>query len=65
MSDDGDKAIRILPFSGKKEAWTMWSCKFVTRAMTKKYKDVLLGTIIPPKHDEDLNVQTADGRAKA
>ena len=65
MSDDGDKAIRILPFSGKKEAWTMWSRKFVTRAMTKKYKDVLLGTIVPPKHDEDLNVQTADGRVKA
>ena len=53
-----------MPFSGKKEAWTMWSRKFVTRAMTKKYKDVLLGTTAVPKHDEVIDVQSAQGRAK-
>ncbi len=63
MSDDGEKAVRLPPFSGKKEDWDKWSKKFVTRAMIKKYKDVLLGTAVPPPHNKVLDLSTASGKA--
>ena len=43
MSDEKERTIRILPFSGKKEHWAVWEEKFLARAKRKGFKDMLLG----------------------
>ena len=52
MSDEGDKAIRVIPFDGEQKSWRMWSRKFLARADLRGYKGLLLGLEKPPKHDE-------------
>ena len=61
---EGDKAIRVIPFDGKKEHWHMWSKKFLAKAIVKKYKQVLLGEVTPPPSSEVLNLTTDEGKAK-
>ena len=46
MTGDGEKAIHILQFSGKKDDWLMWADKFLVRATIKGYNEILLGTIL-------------------
>ena len=48
-----DKAIQILPFDGKQSSWRMWSQQFLARALLKKYKKILIGSIKAPKASED------------
>ena len=62
--DTMEKAIWIIPFSGKHEEWRMWSRKFLARAKTKKFKDVLLGDVEVPDHDQDIDVSTNEGKLK-
>jgi len=50
-AEGSDKAIRIIPFSGKQQDWRMWSKKFLARALMKGYKEVLLGTVQEPTTD--------------
>ena len=57
-----EKAIRILPFSRKQDEWRMWSRKFLARAKTKRFKDVLLGLVNVPSYDEEIDVETEEGR---
>ncbi len=42
----------------------MWSRKFLARAKTKKFKDVLLGYMEVPDYDKDLDVSTNEGKLK-
>ena len=49
MSADSERAIRVLPFSGKKEEWNMWSKKFLARAKKLGYRDILTGEKINDK----------------
>ena len=51
MSEDKERTIRIIPFSGKKEHWAVWEEKFLARAKRKGYKDILLGKEKAPKDD--------------
>ena len=41
MSSESEKAIRVLPFSGKKQDWNMWSKKFLARAKKLGYREIL------------------------
>ena len=43
-----EKSIRVIYFSGKKEAWRVWNRKFIARANRMGYKKLLEGkTVIP------------------
>ena len=39
-----EKAIRIIPFSGKKNDWRQWSRKFLAVAYRRGFKGYLYGT---------------------
>ena len=36
--------------------------KFLARAKTKRFKDVLLGLVNVPSYDEEIDVETEEGR---
>ena len=46
MTGDGEKAIRILQFNGKKEDWLKWADKFLAKATIKGYDEVLEGKLL-------------------
>ena len=46
MSDDGEKSIRILQFSGKSEDWLMQADKFMARATIRGYDEILMGSVL-------------------
>ena len=46
MAEDGEKAIRILQFNGKKEDWLMWADKFLAKATIRGYDEVLEGKLL-------------------
>jgi hypothetical protein len=62
MGDDLEKTIKIVQFSGKQEDWRKWSKKFLARAAMKKYKGVLLGTVVVPAESDVLDTRTNDGK---
>ena len=49
MSSEAERAIRVIPFSGKREAWNMWSKKFLARAKKLGYRDILNGVKVENK----------------
>ena len=55
MAAELDKAVQVLPFSGKREDWRMWSRKFLTRAKIKGYKAILMRTETPPRANTMLD----------
>jgi hypothetical protein len=64
MSDEIEKTIKIVQFSGLQEDWRKWSRKFLARAAMKKYKNVLLGNDVVPPENEVLDLRTTDGKAQ-
>ena len=61
-----EKTIRVLPFTGKKKDWPMWSKKFLARARARGYREVMLGKEQVPEHDLVLGSSDADKKkAKA
>ena len=62
---EGERTLKILPFSGKAEDWDMWSTQFLARAGRKGYDGVLLGTTAVPDEGTTLtSTQTAEAEAK-
>jgi hypothetical protein len=55
---DTTVSIRVIPFTGKKEDWRIWSVKFLACARCKGYRDVLLGKDVTPL-DADEPAATA------
>ena len=47
VTEDTEKAVRVLPFSGKEAEWRMWSCKFLARARIKGYQSIIVGLETP------------------
>ena len=56
MTTESEKAIRVLPFSGKREEWNMWSKKFLARAKKLGYRHILKGD----KSDEEKRLVLND-----
>ena len=53
---ESERAIRVIPFSGKNKDWNMWSKKFLARAKRCGYRDVLNGVKIDDeKKKEKMN----------
>ena len=65
MSDQDEKAIRVLNFSGKQDDWDMWSRKFLAMAYRKKYQGVLTGKTPIPKESAILTNDDEKKAAKA
>ena len=42
----GEKSLRIIEFSGKKDDWKVWSQKWLARASKKRHKFVVVSTQI-------------------
>ncbi len=57
--------IKVIPFSGNKRDWPVWSEKFLARGDIKGYRDILLGHIAVPPDDEFAKVEEAGKRKKA
>ena len=65
MSDQDEKAIRVLNFSGKQDDWDMWSRKFLAMAYRKKYQGVLTGKTLIPKESGILTNEDEKKAAEA
>jgi hypothetical protein len=50
--------IRVIPFCGKVDKWPIWSEKFLAKAKSYGFKDLLLGKLSIPKADEDFGQMT-------
>jgi hypothetical protein len=61
MTEEVERIVKVMPFKGKKEEWHMWSKKFLARATMKRYKKVLLGDMVVPRHDEELDIKESAG----
>ena len=48
-----EKSIWIIPLTGEKEKWRMWSGKFMARAGIKGYDILLRGNMETPVGDTD------------
>ncbi len=67
MASEGstaEKAIRVLPFNGKKAEWRMWSRKFLAHAMKPGYLKVMDGTDKAPAAATVLDISTDAGKAQ-
>ena len=50
-----EKSVRIIPFSGKKSDWRIWSRHLLAVAGKKKYKNILLGIDSVPSDNKILD----------
>lgn len=65
MLKNSDKSrIKINLFSRKQSDWTVWSEKFMAWAWHKGYKDVLLGKKNVPTDSKNIDLSTAEEKAK-
>ena len=52
MESLGEASIKVIPFSGSKRDWPVWSEKFLARGDIKRYKSILLGEVVVPTDAE-------------
>jgi hypothetical protein len=63
-TDSIEKNVRIIQFSGKHGDWAMWSAKFLAHSSLKRYREVLLDRVVPPKHSDELDPSKEDDKKK-
>jgi hypothetical protein len=56
--------IRVIPFCDKVEEWPIWSERFLAKAKRCGFKDLLLGKLLIPKVDEEID-ETSDIGSKS
>jgi len=61
----GEGTIRVIPFSGNKRDWPIWSEKFLARGDVKGYKDILLGKVIVPTDSAFNDMPSGTEKTKA
>jgi hypothetical protein len=52
--DEEDKGIKAIPFSGKKDDYTIWRARFLSYAQVKGCKTVLMGNAVIPNSTDVL-----------
>jgi hypothetical protein len=63
LKDDGFDGIKIIPFSGKKGDWPVWSEKFLARTRRRGYCNVLLADDkTPAALDKPANTATQEDK---
>jgi len=61
----GEGTIKVIPFSGNKRDWPIWSEKFLARGDVKGYKDILMGKVTVPSDDEYSEMEAGAPKTKA
>ena len=59
-----EKAIRVLPFDGKRSSWTMWEAKYKARAKKNKFLDVMLGNTTVPDATAVIDISNDAGKSQ-
>jgi hypothetical protein len=57
-----DKTIRFIEFSGDEADWRVWSCKYLARAHMAGQKDLLLGKVVSPPDDLEIDEESKEGQ---
>jgi hypothetical protein len=55
-------AFRVIPFCGKVEEWPIWSERFLAKVKLCGFKDLLLGKLLIPKVDEEIDETSEIGK---
>jgi hypothetical protein len=55
----------VILFCGKVEEWDIWSKRFPSKAKECGFKDLLLGKLLIPKLDEDIDETSDIGKKKS
>jgi hypothetical protein len=61
----GEASIKVIPFSGNKRDWPVWSEKFLARGDVKGYKSILLGEVAVPTDAEFDDMKDEGEKKKA
>ena len=61
----GEASIKVIPFSGNKRDWPVWSEKFLARGDVKGYKSILLGEVAVPTDAEFDDIKDEGEKKKA
>jgi hypothetical protein len=54
--------IKVIPFCGKVDEWTIWREKFLAKAKRYGFKDLLLGKLSIPKVDDVFDAISEEGK---
>jgi hypothetical protein len=54
--------IRVIPFCGKSDEWPIWSEKFLAKAKSYDFKDVLIQRLSILKADEEFDEDSVTGK---
>jgi hypothetical protein len=57
--------IRVIPFYGKVDEWTIWSERILAKSRRFGFKDLLLGKLSIPTVDEKFDEGTESGKKKS
>jgi hypothetical protein len=58
-------AIRVIPFFGKAEGWTIWSERFLAKGKHCGFKDLYLCTFSIPWVDEEIDEKSYSTKKKS
>lgn len=61
----GEGTIKVIPFTGNKRDWPVWSEKFLARGDVKGYKDILTGKVKVPSDDAYDAMEAGAPKTKA
>jgi len=61
----GEASIKVIPFTGNKRDWPVWSEKFLARGDIKGYRDILLGEVDVPTDDEFESISDSKDKKAA
>ena len=65
MEASGEASIKVIPFSGNKRDWPVWSEKFLAKGDIKGYREILLGEVYVPTDTEFEGIEDSGERKKA
>jgi hypothetical protein len=60
----GEASIKVIPFSGNKRDWPVWSEKFLARGDIKGYREILLGEIAVPTDEQFAEISDSSKEKK-
>jgi hypothetical protein len=60
MADMNESTIRVIPFSGERKDFRMWSGKFLAQAEKMRYREALDGDLRVPEADEELSEEDTE-----
>ena len=59
---ESSKSVKVIPFTGKRDEFFLWSIRFLSYCSVQGCKDVLLGVDIPPNASVNIDETTVAGK---